>query len=106
MTTESVVIVRNSGSGFNAEGDPIAGTETTTTITGCKVEVASSLEPTERGREGVVTDWTVYIRGQHPDVLRTDLIEIRGVRCTITGEVGDWRGTPGGTTINAKRGVG
>lgn len=106
IPTESVVIVRNSGGGVDAYGDPITGTETSTTLAGCLVADAGSFEPTERSRVGAVSDYVVYAP-IGADVLHTDLIEIRGARCTITGVPEDWRGDPRWQyVIHAKIGVG
>lgn len=103
MPTESVTFVRNSGSGFTPEGDPVIGTDTSTTVTGCLVADSRAAEQTERGREGAVGDWTVYMPpGFEP--LRTDRVTIRGVDCTVEGFAEDWRsGLPWQYVVHAKR---
>jgi hypothetical protein len=100
---ETVTLLRDSPGGFDPYGDPITSTTTRTDTPGCLVAPTVSTEPTARGREGVVTGWTVYaVPGT--DALFTDRVEIRGVVCRITGEVGDWQGHV--VVINAIRAEG
>jgi len=100
---ETVTLLRPSASGSDAYGDPVVATVTRIDITGCDVAPRMSAEPTERGREGVVTGWDVYAPAG-ATVLFTDGIEIRGITCRILGEIADW-GTPG-VVISAVRAVG
>jgi hypothetical protein len=101
--TETVTLLRESPGGFDAYGDPITSTTTRIDVDDCLVAPRTSTEPTERGREGVVTGWQV-IAPDGTSALYTDGIEIRGVTCRIEGEVGNW--PPMGVVINAVRAVG
>lgn len=102
---ETVVVIRASNPGKDAKGDPLPSTDTRTDVPGCVVAPGSSEEPVERGRDSVLTSWTVYApRGT--DVRATDDIEIRGVRCRIVGDPDVWDSTPGGVVITAKAGRG
>lgn len=100
---ETVTLLRETGGGFDAYGDPISATTVRTDVTGCMVAPRPSTEPDARGREGVVIGWTVYAPAGTA-ALYTDNIEIRGVSCPVVGGIGDW-GT-GGVVINAALGVG
>lgn len=48
-------------------------------------------EPLQVGRNTVITNRTVYIRGTEPTgILATDQVEVEGVRYAIDGTVGEW----------------
>ena len=104
-TRETVTILRPSPGGWTAEGDPVPSTESSTAVTGCIVAPNGSTEGAERGREGVVTGWVIYAP-TGTDVLPTDFMTVRGVRCRVEGEIGVWLGTRAGVVINVKRAVG
>lgn len=100
---ETVTLLRETGGGFDAYGDPIAVIATRIDVTGCMVAPATSTEPSTRGREGVVIGWTVYAP-TGTVAYHTDRVEIRGVSCAIESNPADW-GT-GGVVINAALGQG
>lgn len=105
---ETVVLVRAVPGGTDPYGDPIPSTTTRLDIKRCLVVPNQSVEPTDRGRSGVVTGWTVYAP-TGTDARFTDQVEVRGVLCEVDGEVGDWRADPLAPTsvvINATRAVG
>jgi hypothetical protein len=86
---QAVTIVRSTPGGFDAYGDPIPGTETRTVVAGCAVAPRLSTEPTERGRQGVVVGFTVYLPPRS-GVTYPDQLEIGGVLYSIVGEPGQW----------------
>lgn len=100
---ETVTLLRTAGGGFDAYGDPVAGTVVEYAVAGCMVAPVTSTEPSDRGREGVVIGWTVYAPAGTV-ALHADRIRIRGVSCAVEGVSGDWGS--GGVVINAALGVG
>lgn len=105
---ETVVRIRSTPGGTDPYGDPIPSTTVRSDITRCIVEPTGSAESTARGRVGVVTSWTISTP-PGTDVLSTDQIEVRGVTCSVEGEIGDWRtdvGGPASVTVRVKRAVG
>lgn len=102
---ETVTLLRPSATGYLDNGDPVPFTITRIDVPDCLVAPHTSAESTERGRAGVITGWEVYAPDGTP-ALYTDGVEVRGVTCRIDGEVGEWRGSPGGVVINAVRAVG
>ncbi len=102
---ETVVRVRTTDPGTDQYGDPLPATEDRLDIPGCLVAPALSRESTDRGRAGVVVGWTIYAP-PGTDVVFTDQLEVRGLLCTVEGEVGDWQGSPGGVVISAQRATG
>lgn len=64
---------------------------------------ANSLEPVEPGREPVISTPAVYWRRTWPDVVPSDLIEVRGRVYEVIGEPSDWRGVlAGGFVVGLK----
>lgn len=60
-------------------------------------------EPIEPGREPVVSEPTVYWRKTWPDVISSDLIEVRGVVYDVIGDPAEWRGVmAGGLAVKLK----
>jgi len=100
---ETVTLLRQSGGGFDAYGDPIPATTTRIDVPGCMVAPVSATESTDRGREGVVIGWTVYAPAGTV-AYHTDRVEIRGVACAIESNPGDWGAA--GVVINAALGQG
>ena len=112
---ETVTLLRDSPGGSDSYGDPIPSTTARIDVTRCLISPTTSTEPTQRGRTGVVTGWTVHAPAG-TDARFTDLVEIPrefhlvdgvevpGITCRIDGEVGDWQGHV--VVINAVRAVG
>jgi len=103
---ETVTLLRDSPGGFDSYGDPIPSTTARIDVTRCLISPTTSTEPTQRGRTGVVTGWTVHAPAG-TDARFTDQVEIPRegtIICRIDGEVGDWQGHV--VVINAVRAVG
>lgn len=116
-----VFIVRQSPGGTDPYGDPIPSTTARVEQPGCAVAPRYSTEPTERGRQGVVVGWSVYLPAG-ADVRFTDQMELPGVTkvnaegvtvpdpCEIEGDPGAWSspftGEDFGFEVTVKRAVG
>lgn len=57
-----------------------------------------SREPVEVGRTQTVTTPKLYFRRQWPDLVKTDLVLVRGVKYSIEGDPADWK-SPYGSTV-------
>lgn len=105
MTT----IIRVSPGGTDAYGDPIASTETTHTIDAA-IAPRTSDDVDGLGRNGVVVGLELFCTDPNADLLRTDLVEYRGERWEIDGEIGVWESPFGamadGLSCALKRGEG
>lgn len=99
---ETVVRIRSSDPGTDKYGDPLPATTDRLDIPGCLVAPATSRESSERGRAGVMIGWTVYAPAG-ADVKFDDELEVRGLLCTVEGEVADWQD---GVVITAQRATG
>ena len=112
---ETVTLLRDSPGGGDIYGDPVTSTTARIPVERCLISPTTSTEPTQRGRTGVVTGWTVHAPAG-TDARFTDLVEIPrlthlvndvevpGTICRIDGEVGDWQGHV--VVINAVRAAG
>ena len=103
---ETVTLLRDSPGGFDQYGDPIPSTTTRIAVDHCLIAPTTSTEPTQRGRTGVVTGWSVFAPAG-TDARFTDRVEIPRegtIVCRIDGEVGDWQGHV--VVINAVRAEG
>lgn len=109
MLTETVTIIRGTPGGFDAYGDPVAGTETRTdVVTKAPLAFVSSTENEARGRAGgVLTGAKVYLP-EGTDIRSTDHVEARGLVYAVDGDVGDWRSDTavGGIEVALTRAVG
>lgn len=90
MTGETIVVVRLAPGGVDQYGDPVASTESRTTVEGCALAPRMSDELNTRGRQGVIVGLTLYAP-PGADILHTDHIEARDQTWEVDGEVGDWR---------------
>jgi len=94
-------------------GDPVhapdAEPDSTHEIPGA-IAPATSSDVSELGRFGVVIGLELYCTDVDADLVRTDVIEYRGERWEIEGEVGEWRSPFGdlaqGLSCALKRGQG
>jgi hypothetical protein len=90
IANATIVRVRRSPGGRDKYGDPIAGTETRTTMDDWAVAPRQSSDIEGRGRQGVIVGLTLYAPFD-ADLLRSDLIEVNGDLFEIDGETGPWK---------------
>lgn len=95
---ETVRILRTGVSpGRDPRGQPLPGPDESFDLEGCVVtpraETPSVGGDQQQARDTVIVGWTVYAPAGS-DVRTTDGALIRGVRCEITGEPGDWGKNP------------
>lgn len=95
---ETVRIVRTGTSpGRDPRGQPLPGPDESFDLNGCVVTPRSEAPPVggaqQQARDTVIVGWTVYAP-PGSDVRTTDDAVVRGVRCEITGEPGDWGHSP------------
>jgi len=108
MNRRPVTVVRSTAAGgYDDNGDPVSGTETSTTLDGCLVAPRYDTGEThDRGRSGVIVGLTVYAPVD-ADILRTDQIEVDGERYDVEGEPGRWVGSRvGGLEVALRRAAG
>jgi SPP1 family predicted phage head-tail adaptor len=86
----SIVRIRSSPGGVDQYGDPIPSTETRKVIAGAFVGPRESNDLSDAGRVGVIVGLSLFAP-YDADIVKTDEIEVDGVRFTIDGEVGRWR---------------
>lgn len=86
----AIVRVRGNPGGVDKYGDPVAGTEDRTTLTGAFTAPRESSEITNRGRAGVIVGLTLFAP-YDTDLAFTDQIEVDGTLYDIEGEPGRWR---------------
>lgn len=85
-----IVRVRSAPGGVDEYGDPVAGTESRTTLEGAFVAPRESTEIVNRGRAGVIVGLTLFAP-YDTDLVYTDRVEVDGVLYDIEGEPGRWR---------------
>lgn len=99
---ETVRIVRTGTSpGRDPRGQPLPGPDESFDLEGCVVTPRAESPqvggPQQQDRDTVIVGWTVYApttpTAKMP-LRTTDDAVIRGVRCEITGEPGDWGRSP------------
>jgi hypothetical protein len=95
---ETVRILRTGASpGRDPRGQPLPGPDESFDLKGCVVtpraETPSVGGEQQQARDTVIVGWTVYAP-PGSDVRTTDGAMVRGVRCEITGEPGDWGKNP------------
>lgn len=99
---ETVRIVRTGESpGRDSRGQPLPGPDESFDLEGCVVtpraETPQVGGPQQQDRDTVIIGWTVYAPpgpAAKMPLRTTDDAVIRGVRCEITGEPGDWGRSP------------
>lgn len=105
MTT----IIRVTPGGLDPYGDPIESTETTHEIDAA-IAPRTSSDIDGLGRSGVVVGLELFCTDPCADLRRTDLVEYRGERWEIDGDIGVWESPFGagadGLTCALKRGEG
>ena len=90
MAAPVIVRVRSAPGGVDEYGDPVAGTESRTTLEGAFVAPRESGEIQNRGRAGVIVGLTLFAP-YDTDLAYSDQIEVDGVLYDIEGEPGRWR---------------
>lgn len=90
MAAPVIVRVRSTPGGRDEYGDPVAGTEDRTTLTGAFVSPRESNEIVNRGRAGVIVGLTLFAP-YDTDLRYDDRVEVDGVLYDIEGEPGKWR---------------
>jgi hypothetical protein len=101
---ETVRIVRSGASpGRDGRGHPLPGPDESFDLQGCVVtpraETPQVGGPEQQGRDTVIVGWTVYVpvsqaAASSLPLRTTDQAMVRGVKCDITGEPGDWGRSP------------
>ena len=101
---ETVRVVRTGASpGRDGRGHPLPGLDESFDLQGCVVTPRSETPqvggPEQQGRDTVIVGWTVYVpvdqaAASSLPLRTTDQVMVRGVKCDITGEPGDWGRSP------------
>ena len=101
---EEVRIIRTGPSpGRDPRGQPLPGSDESFDLEGCVVTPRAETPQVggsqQQDRDTVIVGWTVYVppgQKNHAKLpLRTtDQANVRGVKCDITGEPGDWGRSP------------
>jgi hypothetical protein len=101
---ETVHVVRTGASpGRDPRGQPLPGPDESFDLKGCVVTPRAETPQVggseQQGRDTVIVGWTVYVPADQPAGARlplrtTDQVMVRGVKCDITGEPGDWGRSP------------
>jgi len=97
---EKVRILRTGASpGRDGRGHPLPGPDQSFDLFGCAVTPRAETPQVggeqQQARDTVIVGWTIYVPPGQPSAaslpLRTtDQVMVRGVKCDITGEPGDW----------------
>ncbi|MFF4791826.1 hypothetical protein ACFY2M_19155 [Streptomyces sp. NPDC001276] len=78
-------------------GQPLPGPDESFDVPGCVVVPRATTPqvggPEQQGRDTVIVGWSVYAP-PGTQVRTTDQVMVRGVKCDITGEPGDWGRSP------------
>lgn len=99
---ETVRIVRTGVSpGRDPRGQPLPGPDESFDLAGCVVtpraETPQVGGPEQQDRDTVIVGWTIYVPAvpaAKAPLRTTDRAMVRGVKCDITGEPGDWGRNP------------
>ncbi|MER5875445.1 hypothetical protein ABT119_05890 [Streptomyces sp. NPDC001910] len=95
---ETVRVLRTGESpGRGPRGQPQPGPDESFDLEGCVVTPRAETPQVggdqQQARDTVIVGWTVYAPAGKP-LRTTDQVMIRGVKCDITGEPGDWGQSP------------
>jgi hypothetical protein len=99
---ETVRVVRTGASpGRDPRGQPLPGPDESFDLNGCAVtpraETPQVGGPEQQARDTVIVGWTIYAPkspAAKMPLRTTDQVMVRGVKCAITGEPGDWGRSP------------
>lgn len=94
-TNAKVSRLRKVQSGVDAYGDPVF-TEIEEQLPRALFAPGGTVEPRASGREPVVSEPTLYWRGQSPDVLSSDRLVVGGTIFEVQGEPAKWVGSRAG----------
>lgn len=86
------VVIRREVVTSNPDGDPITSGWVDHLTLEAKFAPSNPGEPSEIGRDAVITGGVVYVRdlSSRPDITAYDRVVIRGVEYPIDGEIGAW----------------
>jgi hypothetical protein len=101
---ETVRVLRTGASpGRDPRGHPLPGPDESFDLVRCVVTPRAETPQVggeqQQARDTVIVGWTVYVPADQPPQARlplrtTDQVMVRGVKCDITGEPGDWGRSP------------
>ncbi|HEY9370168.1 hypothetical protein [Streptomyces sp.] len=101
---ETVRVLRTGTSpGRDPRGHPLPGPDESFNLERCVVTPRAETPQVggeqQQNRDTVIVGWTVYVPADQPPGARlplrtTDQVMVRGVKCDITGEPGDWGRSP------------
>lgn len=101
---ETVRVVRTGPSpGRDPRGQPLPGPDESFDLKGCAVTPRAETPQVggeqQQARDTVIVGWTIYVPAGQPNHAKlplrtTDQVMVRGVKCGITGEPGDWGRSP------------
>lgn len=85
-----MTIVRVRGSGYDTNGDPVAGTPARLTIAEAFTAPRETSDLDDRGRNGVIIGLTLFAP-YGTDLLHSDQVEVDGTLYNIDGDAGQWK---------------
>lgn len=85
-----VTRVRVESGGKDQYGDDIPGVESRVDLPRALFAPGGTSEPVSAGATPVISEPTVYWRGEWPDVVATDLLEIGGTTYRVEGKPASW----------------
>lgn len=99
---ETVRVLRTGPSpGRDARGQPLPGPDESFDLKGCAVAPRAETPQVggeqQQARDTVIVGWTIYAPASPAAKMplrTTDQVMVRGVKCGITGEPGDWGRSP------------
>lgn len=107
---EPVTRRRRDQTGTDRYGNPVYALVDTVLEQRAGFDPGGSREPVEVGRTQTVTTPKLYFRKQYPDLVKTDLVIVRGLAFVIEGDPADWKSpygsTVGGLVVELKRAEG
>ena len=105
----AVVRVRSTPGGIDPYGEPVAGTETLTTLPDAFTAPRTSSDVDTRDNTGVIVGLTLFAP-YGTDIAPTDEFDIDGIRYRIEGVAGEWKNAltdwEAGTTVALERAAG
>lgn len=93
--TQTIKVKRHQEGSSDAHGNPVESWASPISVGVYSIAPASSTEPSEAGREAVVTGLTVLAPADTV-IDRLDRVEVNGEEFTIEGDVGNWNQGPFG----------
>lgn len=91
MIGETVTVLARTQTGVDRYGKPVYGWPGPgVEVAGCAVAPRSSEEPTEVGRQAVITGLQVYLP-PGTEIAPSDRLVVRGETFEVEGDAGEWR---------------